>query len=564
MLNKFNIGARIYVLGAMQLLLMVIMGGVAISQMNKIGIELVDIAEEDIPLSNYVTQITEHQLEQSVLFERALFNGALMRQNVAGAERYFEETKQKLQSISVKIEREIVDTENFTAAAIDKVHSKVAAEKFRQVLASLKTIEKHFREITEQMNLVLSHISSVPIEELSDEAHHVEALEDQLKGETIALLTEIQDFTLKASLKAEADEQAGIRIIIVIFVTAAIIGAILPYIIGRSIVNPIKYLVERLREIAEGDGDLTVKLNDTATDESGDVARAFNRFLSVLRKLIGQANQQAANLSSAALQSQTVVERTVKDVERQLGETEMVAGAVAELTATTKDVAGSTRVAADLTETVKSAVAEGAQVAEDTRVIITQLSEQVSDASHVVQSLVTETNNIGSVLESIQGIAEQTNLLALNAAIEAARAGESGRGFAVVADEVRSLAQRTQTSTGDIQNLLGRLRSEADAAVMSMEKGNHSAKECLEKSAVTKETFSHASTSVDEITDLNMQIATAANQQAAVVEEVNRNLTNIKELAENSARDAHETETVNQHTNQQINALQKNLSAFTV
>jgi methyl-accepting chemotaxis protein len=180
---------------------------------------------------------------------------------------------------------------------------------------------------------------------------------------------------------------------------------------------------------------------------------------------------------------------TVTNIDKQHAKTEIVATAVNEMSSSTQAVSQSASHGAQVTQEVKGKVTEGRQEALETQRIIKQLSEEVSEASKVIKNLVEGTNNIGNVLESIQGIAAQTNLLALNAAIEATRAGETGRGFAVVADEVRTLAQRTQTSTVDIQDLLLRLKTEANNAVTSMNKGTDSATICLEKRCKNESSF---------------------------------------------------------------------------
>ncbi|MFT5839965.1 MAG: methyl-accepting chemotaxis protein [Flavobacteriales bacterium] len=225
----------------------------------------------------------------------------------------------------------------------------------------------------------------------------------------------------------------------------------------------------------------------------------------------------------------------------------MVATALNEMSGSTQEVSRCATHAAQVTQEVKEKVAEGRK-----------------EASEVIKSLVEETNNIGHVLESIQGIAAQTNLLALNAAIEAARAGETGRGFALVADEVRTLAQRTQTSTVDIQDLLLRLKTEANNAVTSMNKGTDSATICLEKSAKTSQAFEDASHSVSLISDLNVQIATSAEEQSSVAEEINKDLVKISDLAKITSQGAHSTSEANSIIAKRSIDLHTNLNVFLV
>lgn len=564
MLSKIKISYKIYLLGAVQLGLMLLMGGVSISQMQKIGVELVDVAEYDIPISNAITLITEHQLEQAIYFERAMFEAQLMKQNIDGAQSLFIENKQKIQKLKGKIAQEILSTEDLAAVAIKNAHSQAAIDEFKSVLISLKDIEKQYAVLVTDIDEILSQVTTLDSKVLSDKVHKLEEKEDKLKDILIHLTEEVQEFTLASSLQAEHDEQAAIYWMTIIFIGALIIGAILPYMIAVSITKPLNLLTSRLNEVASGDGDLTMSLDDRAKDETGDVARAFNKFLNVIRDLISDTHKQVDVLGTASEMAMTAMRGTVVNVDQQRAETEMVASAVNEMATTTQEVARSSHQAAEITQQVREKVTEGEQGALASQEIIQQLADQVIEASNVIQNLVAETNSIGSVLDSIQGIAEQTNLLALNAAIEAARAGESGRGFAVVADEVRSLAQRTQTSTIDIQGLVERLQAQASNAVESMEKGSNSANQCLEISNNTSATLVIASQAVEDITGLNLQIASAVEEQSAVAEEINLNLTNIHQLAETTSDAAKETSDANQTIAKRVIDLNSNINRFVV
>lgn len=563
MLNRMKIGVKIQLLGVTQLLLMLIMGMISLSQMSKIGTELVDIAEIDIPLSNQLTLITEHQLEKTILVERLLFHTALLKLD-AGTQSGLNETKQKIRSLSSKIEKELVDTEKFVASKIGLLHTEAAKADFQTVLKGIKNVETEYKVLKEKVSLILERAESLSGNELALEASELEVIDDKIQLQVIGLLEKVQQFTLAASLKAEQDEQTAIVWIATSIGIAALVGLIMPFIIGRSITQPINTLVARLDEIGQGDGDLTVSLDDSAKDETGDVARSFNQFLSVLRKLISETNSQADVLGESSEIALKAMRETESNVLKQHGETEMVATAVTQMSQTTQDVAKNAAHAASVTREVNERVDAGQKAANETQDIMRQLVGQVDEASQVISNLVSETNNIGSVLEAIDGIAEQTNLLALNAAIEAARAGESGRGFAVVADEVRTLAQRTQTSTVNIQELLTRLKAEANNAVSSMGKGSESANVCLEKSARTSDAFNKTSMAVREISDLNAQIATAAEEQSVVAEEINKNLVNISTLAEVTSQGAKDTSGANSNIAKRLIDLHSNLNAFVV
>ncbi|WP_350585850.1 methyl-accepting chemotaxis protein [Pseudoalteromonas sp. RB2-MNA-CIBAN-0110] len=558
MLNKMSITSKIYLLGVSQILLMFVIGVISLIQMNKIGIELVDIAERDIPLSNMLSKMSEHKLEQTILFQRALLQVSL---NPEGDNA---EIEQKLTSLTQKIKSEFDKSEKFVTDSIDKLHSEKAKLSFKSLASDLKLLNKEYQSIAVSISDVIEMTKTQTVSSVSNKVKSIEVAEDKFDKKLIALLSQIQQFTLNSALQAENDEKQGIHFILYIFIFSVIVGVALSYLISRAIALPVNKLKNRLIEIADGDGDLTLKLDESAGDETGDTARAFNKFLLMLRETINEANIHLSQLDESSKFAVTVMQETVVNVEMQRAETEMVSTAVEEMNCTTQEVASNTQNASDVTEAVKERVSKGKLEASQAKVVIQRLAQEIDEASTVIECLVTETNSIGSVLDTIQSIAEQTNLLALNAAIEAARAGDTGRGFAVVADEVRALAQRTQVSTIDIQGLVTRLQSEAKNAVISMNKGINSADECLQKSTQTSEIFANSAIAVNEITDLNLQIATAAEEQSAVVSEINQNLINITNIAIETSTGAKNTSEANESIARYIANLRVNLNKFKV
>ncbi|NOH38829.1 methyl-accepting chemotaxis protein [Vibrio coralliilyticus] len=563
MLSRLTIAQKVYLLGLSQLLAMMIMGGFALYQMNKIGNELVDIAEEDIPLTKMLTVVTEHQLEQAILFERALIKAIRVEQGLAQMS-VFEEAKKKVHDLTVKTEKELYEVEEFIEKAIPLLHSVEAQEKFKKLLGKLKVVEKSYSTLVDEVDKTMDFGSNGQIEEMLEFSKKVEAHEDEIDKALISILDEVQNFTLASALQAEEDEKYAIKWMTIIASVSIVLGILMPFLVTRAIRTPIMNLIDRLKQVAEGDGDLTIRLDDSSRDETGTVANAFNKFLGVLMGTITQINSKAEELGQSSEVAVSAMQRTLQNVEKQRCDIEQVATAINQMNATTQEVANSTANASSVTDEVRKHVMEGQKEALATQEVIQELANEVTTSSGVIENLVSETNNIGQVLESIQGIAEQTNLLALNAAIEAARAGETGRGFAVVADEVRSLAQRTQEATVDIQKLVDTLQSEAKNAVSSMKKGTDTAKLCLEKSSESANTFSVAAESVNQIAGLNLQIAAAAEEQSTVAQDLDNNLTSIKTLAEETAEETKNTAAASETIAMNVIDLHKNLNKFQV
>ncbi|NRF25363.1 methyl-accepting chemotaxis protein [Vibrio coralliilyticus] len=563
MLSRLTIAQKVYLLGLSQLLAMMIMGGFALYQMNKIGNELIDIAEEDIPLTKMLTVVTEHQLEQAILFERALVKAIRVEQGMAQMS-VFEEAKKKVNDLTVKTEKELYEVEEFIEKAIPLLHSVEAQEKFKKLLGKLKVVEKSYSTLVSEVDKTMDFGSNGQIEEMLEFSKKVEAHEDEIDKVLISILDEVQNFTLASALQAEEDEKYAIKWMTIIASVSIVLGILMPFLVTRAIRTPIMNLIDRLKQVAEGDGDLTIRLDDSSRDETGTVANAFNKFLGVLMGTITQINSKAEELGQSSEVAVSAMQRTLQNVEKQRCDIEQVATAINQMNATTQEVANSTANASSVTDEVRKHVMEGQKEALATQEVIQELANEVTTSSGVIENLVSETNNIGQVLESIQGIAEQTNLLALNAAIEAARAGETGRGFAVVADEVRSLAQRTQEATVDIQKLVDTLQSEAKNAVSSMKKGTDTAKLCLEKSSESANTFSVAAESVNQIAGLNLQIAAAAEEQSTVAQDLDNNLTSIKTLAEETAEETKNTAAASETIAMNVIDLHKNLNKFQV
>lgn len=318
---------------------------------------------------------------------------------------------------------------------------------------------------------------------------------------------------------------------LVIGTAIALVALFFIWLMARQIVAPIRAVVARLKDIASGEGDLTQRIEIQRQDEIGELAKWFNSFLNTLQSTISQVIDTVAGTRISAERAAQVAERTSGGMQAQYQEIDLVATAFEELSATALQVCGNASSAVAAANATDAAAQEGKYVVANTQEAMHKLMTIINDAQPVVERLATNSNNINDILTVIQGIAEQTNLLALNAAIEAARAGEQGRGFAVVADEVRQLAGRTQKAIVEIQTLINQLQSGTGAVVKAIRHGHGQADETLSKVDLSVQVLEQIIQSVSTIHQMNEQIARAAQEQSRVADEINRNVSNIRDVS---------------------------------
>ncbi|MGC5703487.1 methyl-accepting chemotaxis protein [Pseudomonas sp. NFXW11] len=319
------------------------------------------------------------------------------------------------------------------------------------------------------------------------------------------------------------------------------IGLLVIWLVGHGIARPLRQMVAMLDDIAQGEGDLTRRLTSDRADELGSIAKGFNTFLAKLQAMISQVVTSVQSVSDSSEHTADIAIRTNQGVHKQMVEIDQVATAVHEMTATAQDVARNATQAAQAASHADQAASQGMQIVRDTSSAIGALAEEIGRAVGVVQTLAKDSENINAILTAIRGIAEQTNLLALNAAIEAARAGEQGRGFAVVADEVRNLAQKTQQATEEIQSMIQQLQQGTREVVRVMEDSQHKTDQSVEHAAKAAQALETITQAVSVINDMNTQIASAAEEQSAVAEDINRNVINIGQVANEVAGGADES-----------------------
>ncbi|AKA18465.1 methyl-accepting chemotaxis protein [Aeromonas hydrophila] len=334
---------------------------------------------------------------------------------------------------------------------------------------------------------------------------------------------------LQDDLSGQASRSVMTQLLIGGLISA--VALICIWLMAHQIVAPIRAVVARLKDIASGEGDLTQRIELRRDDEIGELAKWFNSFLNKLQSTISQVIDTVAGTRASAEQAASVAERTSAGMQAQYQEVDLVATAFEELSATALQVAGNANSAVAAANQADTAAQEGKYVVADTQEAMRKLMAVISDAKPVVEHLSANSENINDILVVIQGIAEQTNLLALNAAIEAARAGEQGRGFAVVADEVRNLAGRTQNAIVEIQTLIGQLQSGTEAVVKAIMTGHSQADLTLTKVDLSVSVLEQIIHAVATIHQMNEQIARAAQEQSGVADEINRNVSNIRDVS---------------------------------
>src|SRR5690554_2846836 len=438
---------------------------------------------------------------------------------------------------------------------------------YQQLIRTIDTWRQSYQPVDDLMARLASETDSTRYVQLYSQYQRafgtVIQPSQKVEEELLALIDRNKELTDRVVSESSAEANTAVTIIIIGVAFGFLLALGAGLFISRKVLRQLGGEPAMVKDVVNkvAKGDLTTEITLREGDKDSLLAY-FDEMVVTMRSMMKQIADASVQVSAAAEELSASSAQTNAQVQLQQAEITQVATAMNEMAATVVDVARNASAAAEAAHTANSETDNGLQVVNGVIQVINQLAAEIDKSAANMMELVHDSQEIGSVLDVIQEIAEQTNLLALNAAIEAARAGDHGRGFAVVADEVRSLASRTQDSTEDIQKRIDKVQLSSNAAARQMEEGKASGLKTVTQATQAGEALQTINASVAAINDMNAQIATAAEQQSSVADEINRNITNITQAIEETAAAASQVTTASQELARLSSMLQDNVQQF--
>ena len=516
-LRNMNIAPRAFLGFALIGALMLFLGVFALNQMSKIRAATEDITLASVPSIRALDEFTQLTLRLRVLSYRLLTNREPeIQQKTLEA---FELRNQQIRTAQAVYEK-----------LIEGAEERSAYDEYVRLLGQYHQIEERMKSFS-QANQVDDLRKLLNTELLSNS--------EQVNAVLTRLLELNNKMALTTNKDAEDQYNMAFNMVVSLLVIATLLTLLFAWLLTRSITLPISQALEAAEEVAEG--NLTRPIKVDGNDEAGRLLAAMAKMQEKLRDTLQRIAGSATQLASAAEELNAVTDESSRGLTQQNNEIEQAATAVNEMTSAVEEVARNAVSTSEASRNATTSAGDGRDLVQETVSAIERMSGDVQATATLIGDLANESRDIGKVLDVIRGLADQTNLLALNAAIEAARAGEAGRGFAVVADEVRALAHRTQQSTSEIERMIGSIQAGTEHAVDSMRNSTERAESTLNIAKGAGLSLDTINTAIVEINERNLVIASAAEEQAQVAREVDRNLVNIRDLSVQSATGASQT-----------------------
>jgi methyl-accepting chemotaxis protein len=536
-MNNLSLVKKFVLLGAVFVLVVLVTLAVLMSSVSKLTENSDYLADRSIPILN-----SGHELKLSVVQVQQWLSDISATRGLDGLNDGFDEAEKN----AVRFRELIADLQRLDPKDAEQYRQMSGA--FEEYYAVGKRMARAYVERgPEGGNRLMADFDAVAA-----------TLSEQVE-QTLATIRSRSDKMLEQQVRG----LAGLRNTVLVSLLVLVGLASLTFYIMFSAIRMLPLIVDELGRVADGDLSNRARIAHS-NDEMGALCDGLGHMKEKLKGLLSQVTATSGHLATAAEQMTAITEQTREAITRQQNEINQVAAAMSEMSASAQEVADNASQTSESAHDADSQAQEGQSVVRNSVNGIRSLAENVEEAAGVIHRLEQDSEQIGTILDVIRGIADQTNLLALNAAIEAARAGEQGRGFAVVADEVRTLAQRTQQSTQEIQAMIEQLQEGSRNAVQVMELGRQRTEESVDLSSRAGTSLDAITSAVSRITDMNLQIASAAQEQSTVAEEMARNINQISEVSDETSHGAQQTEDASQQLSQLASELQTLVQQFKV